>query len=481
MEGWTSKEGYPVVSVVARDGLNLTLEQNRFFLDPQSPASNYTWYIPVNVAYPGGSFSNTLPKAWMKEEGTNNRQIEFPLTEEPYILNVKETGYYRVNYDRSNWDSLTSFLVTSHDGIHRINRAQILDDSFNLARAGLLDYEVPLSISEYLSLEREYIPLKAGLNSLSYLDLMFRQREDDYAYLEFFMSDILGPFYEENGFDVDANDTFLQVLSKVEVDSWLGLFGHADVVGMAKDLFGEWMSSDDPDSDNPVDPDMKQMVYEISVRSGGQEEFDFLMERLANVTVEQDTTKIIYGLGSSEDSFLLNRLLNETVTNGSAIRTQDTRHVYRAVGAGRVGRGVQFDWLENYYDIIKAYFGNNFATNVNEMLAGFMSDANTDEDIDRLETFLDEHRSDLQNVEDYIEQGIDTARINKRWMESNFATVLAWLVDYHETNSTTTTSAATTTTATTASTTPSASTTVTSAPTILFLSSLISIVLLSKI
>lgn len=53
-----------------------------------------------------------------------------------------------------------------------INRAQLLDDALNLARAGLLDYATALDVTRYLGNELEYIPWKAALNALGYIDGM---------------------------------------------------------------------------------------------------------------------------------------------------------------------------------------------------------------------------------------------------------------------------------------------------------------------
>ena len=106
--------------------------------------------------------------------------------EEAVILNVQQTGFYRVNYDLANWGLLAQHLLANHRQIHRINRAQvsryqaiyiiyiiylpvfcnsiifihrqILDDSLNLARASLLPYPAALQITEYLTLETDFVP-----------------------------------------------------------------------------------------------------------------------------------------------------------------------------------------------------------------------------------------------------------------------------------------------------------------------------------
>ena len=54
---------------------------------------------------------------------------------------------------------------------------------------------------------------------------------------------------------------------------------------------------------NNIAPDLKQSVYEVAIREGGSDEFDFLLEKLLTVGVANaaEVNKIIYGLGSSRD------------------------------------------------------------------------------------------------------------------------------------------------------------------------------------
>jgi aminopeptidase N len=59
-----------------------------------------------------------------------------------------------------------------------INRAQLLDDSLNLARAGILDYATALNVTRYLANELEYLPWKAALNALAYIESMLVKTGD---------------------------------------------------------------------------------------------------------------------------------------------------------------------------------------------------------------------------------------------------------------------------------------------------------------
>lgn len=53
--------------------------------------------------------------------------------------------------------------------IHVLNRAQLLDDSFNLARFGYLDFSTALNLLKYLHRETELIPLAAGFKVIEFL------------------------------------------------------------------------------------------------------------------------------------------------------------------------------------------------------------------------------------------------------------------------------------------------------------------------
>jgi aminopeptidase N len=54
-------------------------------------------------------------------------------------------------------------------------RAQLLDDALNLARAGILDYDLALNMTRYLETkEHHYVPWKTFFENAKFLDLMLR-------------------------------------------------------------------------------------------------------------------------------------------------------------------------------------------------------------------------------------------------------------------------------------------------------------------
>ena len=51
-------------------------------------------------------------------------------------------GYYRVNYDETNWKLINQQLLQDHRAISELSRSQLIDDSLNIARTGSVPYSI---------------------------------------------------------------------------------------------------------------------------------------------------------------------------------------------------------------------------------------------------------------------------------------------------------------------------------------------------
>lgn len=99
--------------------------------------------------------------------------IELPETtfrSDSWIIgNLQHSGFYRVNYDQHNWNLLIKQLKDDYTPIHPINRAQMLDDAFNLGRADMVDQLLFLNMSQYLINESDSLPFMAAFYGLEYI------------------------------------------------------------------------------------------------------------------------------------------------------------------------------------------------------------------------------------------------------------------------------------------------------------------------
>ena len=82
-------------------------------------------------------------------------------------------GYYRVKYDTINNGLIRDQLVANPETISVNNRAQLLDDAFNLAILGRISYTDAFDMTLYLAKERSYSPWHGVLPELDYINSMF--------------------------------------------------------------------------------------------------------------------------------------------------------------------------------------------------------------------------------------------------------------------------------------------------------------------
>ena len=213
MDTWTLQMGYPVISVARSYETNIiSFSQDRFLINPNSTAEEtYTWYVPISYGIPNTleGLENTSVKLWIFPDNTNvSIREDAALPNLPLVVNVQETGFYRVNYDAQNWKLISDFLTSDHTAIHRMNRAQILDDVFSLARAGLLDYTLALEQTKYLSKELDYIPWASAFSGFQYLQSMLK-RSPGFGKFKHYMILALQPLYARLGFMEKPDDTIL--------------------------------------------------------------------------------------------------------------------------------------------------------------------------------------------------------------------------------------------------------------------------------
>lgn len=119
-----------------------------------------------------------------------------------------------------NWASLINQLNVSPASIHVVNRAQLIDDSFNLARAGLLNYTVPLSLIKYLDQENDVIPWFLAMKHLNYV--LDRMARSDDGYVEVLVSKLFGiVIVYQSRFWVKFTESTCVIIFRCDLRIWI--------------------------------------------------------------------------------------------------------------------------------------------------------------------------------------------------------------------------------------------------------------------
>ena len=431
IDSWTLVPGYPVTTVVKSEGSFVKLKQSRFLTDLKV-SSNLTWMIPINIVYPmslTADFNKTSVSQWMLKSA---KYLNIELIERPYIINIQQTGFFRVNYDTRNWNDLANLLKSNHTKIHLLNRAQIIEDSFHLVQANQLDYKIALTLTEYLFKETEFLPWQAAFRSFSFFDLMLKDlsTQTEYGHFKEYVIYLLTPMYKRLGFYSRQEDLHFTILFRRSVLNWMCHYGHKESIVQARAMFTNWMRNP---SLNKIDINLLDIVYITAIREGGEPEWNFLWERLLSSTDQSERQKLIYALAASLNRYSIIKYLDYTLSGN--FQSEDLTYIYESIGTFATGQQVQFEWMQTNWAKLKVKYQEEFKTFAYYMITGYAASANSQTKISQLENFLQQKSSELSSsLSTDLNMKLEMAKLNMKWTTESKSSISKWLKTEVETS-----------------------------------------------
>ncbi|XDV53211.1 hypothetical protein PO909_021777 [Leuciscus waleckii] len=424
MDRWVLQMGFPVVTVNTTTG---QVSQMHFLLDPESLLErsspfNYEWIVPIN---------------WMKAEVEQSRfwllektgfHNDMKTTGNEWVLvNLNITGYYRVNYDTENWERLLNQLTEKHEVIPVINRAQIVDDAFNLARAKIVPVTVALKTTKYLIKEREYMPWQSALNNLDYFYLMFTQT-DVYELLQNYTKKQVTPLFEyfksitEDWSRVPSSHT--DQYNQVNAIRFACSTGVKECQNLTTGWYRQWM---DQPNHNPIHPNLRSTVYCSAIATGGAEEWDFGWQMFKNATIAIEADKLMSSLACAKDHVLLKRYLEYTL-DASMIRKQDATSIIVDIAGNPDGQTLAWDFVRKNWAYMFTEYGVgsfNFAS----LISGTTKTFSTESELEQLLQFKSDNSAiGFGSGTAALEQAIEKTKANIKWVSENQREITDWLV-----------------------------------------------------
>uniref|UniRef100_A0A1Q3FI27 Aminopeptidase n=1 Tax=Culex tarsalis TaxID=7177 RepID=A0A1Q3FI27_CULTA len=425
---WADNAGYPVVTVT-RNGNTVTYSQKRFWTPVEGVVAppDSKFFIPLNhitAADPVTAFEDTTATDWLTPS-TPQITKDLLSSVEWILVNKLQTGYYRVNYDEQNWAALTNVLKTRLTSIPAVNRAQLIDDSCNLAKAGEISYKIPLTLLQYLEQETAYIPWSTAYNSLIHLNRMLSV-SSDYSRFEHFVRTLAERVYASVLLTGSEQDhvTRLHRGNSVYLACY---FGVERCLQDAQKLAQKMLT----DQTYTVPEEVQSSVfcainrYETTFQ---EELLKVLFDRY--LPIEDDDpgmiTRFITGMGCTRNVTTIKTYLALTVTNlpGFKLTGYERNQILTAVLSGSyegLRESLRF-MLEYYGDV--SYLFHSLASIFTE----FGNRINSKESFDLLKTIVDKYRNVFSDsVKAAADRAIVQAGQNVAWVEKHSAAIENWL------------------------------------------------------
>lgn len=143
--------------------------------------------VPLNYITAETKNWDSYTNIWIKDITQAVENVTSKNNTKWVLFNVHRSTPCRINYDVTNWNLLIRQLQEDPNVIPPINRAQLVDDAFQLARHGYLDYSVVLNLTSYLKdKEKHYIPWAVFFDNLEDMYLvMYKTGEFGYFQVSF--------------------------------------------------------------------------------------------------------------------------------------------------------------------------------------------------------------------------------------------------------------------------------------------------------
>ncbi|CAG5958338.1 unnamed protein product [Menidia menidia] len=390
MDPWTNQKGYPVITIDTKNG---EIRQKQFLLN------------------------DTMDSRLRKEEFISKKG-------EWILANVDCYGYYRVNYNPENWQRLLTQLETNPDRIPLMNRGQLVDDAFNLARAKLIDVTLALNATRFLSKEREFLPWESAERNLRYFTLMFDRTE---VYLQEKVRGLYSFFRNYTDESRVPSDQSLQhnQIYAIQLACSNGL---PECIEMAQDKFAAWMNGN---GTNRIHPNLRTVIYCQAVAAGGKKEWEFAWGEFQRATDPSEKEQLEYALSCTRKTWLLNRFLEYTL-DPEKIRLMDVASTISHISENVAGQLPAWNFVRAHWDYVSQ---GDPVMLINQVTRRFSTTFElkerttvTSAGMWLIDGWLEYFARDKESHSAFraMQQAIEETKVNIQWVRDNKDAILEW-------------------------------------------------------
>lgn len=358
----------------------------------------------------------------MLQPGEDGKIIELSkaLAKDDFVLgNLDAAGYFRVNYDESNWLNIIGQLKTDKNEMSINVRAQLISDAYSLAQAREINSHLPLQLSDYLINEDDFLPWSVFLSrSKFYIDMLEHTRFGEGLNRNF--AKLVKKYFEkfDNWTTYTDKESWLDRTIKVNFVQFACLRGLPECVSKAKEYYDDAKTQNDL---NLTPALFRSTVYCMAVRYGEESEFDYLLDNLFKQTDKANKTSMIYGLSCSKDVSQLSRLLYQVMANATKNDIDLILTAIRYVAIRANGNNLAWSFTKSNWDRL---YRDSSASALTSVINDITNKFNTQDEYEDFVSFFN------KNTKSKIGNGIETARLRIKsyvnWFKKSKTELDSW-------------------------------------------------------
>lgn len=420
-EDWFEKVGFPLVTVVlSTDGKSIKVTQERFLLN-RHDGSVKDYYYTVPFTYTTNlntSFTNTTPSIYLSNKPGQKEVIDLQGKTDWVVANLRQTGYYRVNYDRSTWLALRDALLeAAWSNINEINRAQIVDDLFALGRTGYLTYDFVFDILEYLKTETVYLPWKPAFIGLKNLET--RLGSEYREYFQKFIISVTNTVSMKLGFTENEGDSILDIYNREKITSWTCKYGRDECLSNIQKQMQSYLRKYEKPSVN-----LRAAVYCAAMREPNEQDFDSFFIKYETEPFDPERELMIESIGCVKSKSLVEKLFQKILSERISIKAHKKAALTALYSENQETVDLMFDLVtKDYKNLIIALSESEAAS----VLTGIAEKFTTVEQKNKFELFIDHNLDLIGSQDNKLRRSVYTVEENLEWSRQNLPPLITYL------------------------------------------------------
>ncbi|XP_066246171.1 aminopeptidase N-like [Euwallacea similis] len=423
MDSWTTQSGYPCITVIRNYSSGVAVINQIKMTEDTTVTSDQLWYVPITYIT---REERNVESIWLENVRQTDLNLSHLGNESWILVNIEETGFFRVNYDFHNWNLLTHQLRRNPNKIPVSNRGHLIDDAFQLANIGHINYTIAFNLVKYLTIaEVNYVPWYAALRNMEELRVIISNYEYSGLYDNFILK-LVKPMFDELGTSEKPDETQNEKLLRLVIVTSACQLRYSKCIQWARSLYDHWMRSDDPNTNKIINVDYKYIVQCSAIKAGGPDEWDFLWNRTLSPSMSPTDLETAYlSLGCTYDPWLINRYLEYSLDGNMTL--ENVQNVWISINHP-VGVKTGFQFLRLNWDRIYATYEDIFPV-FSTIFHDFVSQFSTEVDLEDLTTFYKLHQTDLKSVATILQSAVDQMKVRIKWKKKHLDSVVNWLKD----------------------------------------------------
>lgn len=374
---WSNQKGYPLV-YVRRDyeKKTVTITQQRY-ISPAFDGNDATyWWIPFNyVTALKPHFKITSPFGWLPPNSEPTILDEKLSSNEWILFNKQQTGYYRVLYDDNNYRLITSQLnnAANFTNIHVINRAQLLDDTFQFFTENLIKENVFFDLLSYLRRETEFAPWKTASGIIDELNRLL-PATNQYKKFRSYVRALTEKQYKKITIEDYENETIFKKSARNFIVNLACEFGVPECLTATHDKIKAVLR------DNQVlPPNAKSHIYSNGLRSASDKEISLLWDLFGKTQDSDDRLTIAQSFGSVGKQEIREQFLQKSIDEKSHINKDERMAIFKSIAnSGEKALSTVIQFVKNNHTQIGQRL-DNVRTILNHLSTRVVTDTNSKE------------------------------------------------------------------------------------------------------